>query len=201
MSHFVFVLFLHPLMANSLFIKATHRFTKKGKHHISFCPPYSNITYINIVSCKADVEIDASVGWAGGILGSANKYSTSRVEACYSMGTIKNSGYREVLRVGGIVGGQIYKTWDEKILNYDSSSDTYVELSYSTITSTIPSFLGIGSDTQTSKHVTDCSDITTYFKELYSEYSSYWNFNNQWTWSGTVNGQNKQVKCPRLAWE
>ena len=40
MSHFVFVLFLHPLMANSLFIKATHRFTKKGKHHISFCPPY-----------------------------------------------------------------------------------------------------------------------------------------------------------------
>lgn len=161
----------------------------------------SSIHKFNIVSCKADVEIDASVGWAGGILGSANKYSTSRVEACYSMGTIKNSGYREVLRVGGIVGGQIYKTWDEKILNYDSSSDTYVELSYSTITSTIPSFLGIGSDTQTSKHVTDCSDITTYFKELYSEYSSYWNFNNQWTWSGTVNGQNKQVKCPRLAWE
>ena len=40
MSHFVFALCYHPLMANSLFIKATHRFTKKGKHHISFCPPY-----------------------------------------------------------------------------------------------------------------------------------------------------------------
>ncbi len=42
MSHFVFALCIHPLMANSLFIKATHRFTKKGKHHISFCPPYIN---------------------------------------------------------------------------------------------------------------------------------------------------------------
>ena len=42
MSHFVFALCYHPLMANSLFIKATHRFTKKGKHHISFCPPLNN---------------------------------------------------------------------------------------------------------------------------------------------------------------
>ena len=38
-------------------------------------------------------------------------------------------------------------------------------------------------------------------KELYSEYASNWNFENQWTWTGIINGQNKQVKCPRLAWE
>ena len=65
------------------------------------------------------------------------------------------------------------------------------------------SFKGIGNCKTESEcaYISDCSDITTYFKELYSDYASYWNFNNQWTWSGTVNGQNKQVKCPRLAWE
>ena len=76
-------------------------------------------------------------------------------------------------------------------------------MSYSTITSSQLSFKGIGTsrEEENCAYITDYTDISTYFKELYSEYASHWNFNNQWTWSGTINGQTKQVKCPRLAWE
>ena len=156
-----------------------------------------------IVACKADVEIEVSKGWAGGIIGATYHSRKTSIEACYSMGSIMNTGYGDVLRVGGIVGGNINQDgWGNNINNSDSPSYAYVELSYSTVTSTISSFLGIGSERgESSKYVADCSDITTYFKEAYSEYASHWNFNNKWTWSGTVNGQTKQVKCPRLAWE
>ena len=144
-----------------------------------------------------------SKGWAGGIIGATYRYNETSIEACYSMGSIKNTGYGDALRAGGIVGGNIHQDgYGNDIYNSDTRSDAYVELSYSTITSKISSFLGIGSERgEDSKYVADCSDITTYFKEAYSEYASHWNFNNQWTWSGTVNGQTKQVKCPRLAWE
>lgn len=156
-----------------------------------------------IVACKADVEIEVSKGWAGGIIGATYHSRKTSIEACYSMGSIMNTGYGDVLRVGGIVGGNINQDgWGNNINNSDSPSYAYVELSYSTVTSTISSFLGIGSKRgESSKYVADCSDITTYFKEAYSEYASHWDFNNQWTWSGTINGQTKQVKCPRLAWE
>ena len=47
-----------------------------------------------------------------------------------------------------------------------------------------------------------CKDITTFLKECYnSDYDSYWNYNNTWTWTGTVNGSAVNVSCPRLSWE
>ena len=47
-------------------------------------------------------------------------------------------------------------------------------------------------------------DDTTFVLRLGSkflEYCDYWNFNNGWTWIGTIKGKSKQVICPRLAWE
>lgn len=91
------------------------------------------------------------------------------------------------------------------------TSDNYTSIkhSYSTITSTLTDFDGIKSS-QTNSYTTQytsyssqgyCLDITTAMKECYSDYASYWNFDNTWTWRGIMNGQEVSVSCPRLAWE
>jgi hypothetical protein len=49
--------------------------------------------------------------------------------------------------------------------------------------------------------VYDTDDIALQMEEDYSDYADYWNFANTWTWSGTVDGKRKSVRCPRLAWE
>ena len=93
----------------------------------------------------------------------------------------------------------------------------YAYLSYSTMTSNSGSFYGLGKDitaidcattSQTSstnaysKNVkTDCKDITTFLKECYSEYATYWNFNSNWTWEGKIGGAQVKVNCPKLSWE
>lgn len=147
----------------------------------------SNIT---ISSCKAVVDICTEEGFAGGILGSTGEYAGCTIIASYSSGQLEDDAGSDI---GGITGG-CTDYWRNYIRIY---------MSYSTMTSSQSSFKGIGNCKTESEcaYISDYSDITTYFKELYSDYASYWNFNNQWTWSGTVNGQNKQVKCPRLAWE
>lgn len=158
----------------------------------------------NIYSCKADVLIEVENGWAGGILGSAYKYRTCSAIACYSIGTIKSTGYGSINCIGGIVGGaNLGVDYGGKYQGESNNTAGNVELSYSTITSSLSEFSGIGycDKNVDSYYVSDCSNITTSLKDCYSNHASYWNFNNQWTWSGTVNGQNKQVKCPRLAWE
>lgn len=158
----------------------------------------------NIYSCKADVSIEVENGWAGGILGSAYKYRTCSAIACYSMGTIKSIGYGSINCIGGIVGGaNLGVDYGGKYQGESNNTAGNVELSYSTITSSLSEFSGIGycDKDVDSYYVFDCSNITTSLKDCYSNHASYWNFNNQWTWSGTVNGQNKHVKCPRLAWE
>lgn len=120
------------------------------------------------------------------------------------MGTIKSIGYGSINCIGGIVGGaNLGVDYGGKYQGESNNTAGNVELSYSTITSSLSEFSGIGycDKDVDSYYVSDCSNITTSLKDCYSNHASYWNFNNQWTWSGTVNGQNKQVKCPRLAWE
>ena len=144
-----------------------------------------------ISSCKADSEISVEDGYAGGILGCTDESAGCSIISSYSMGTLSCDENND--NIGGITGGCI-----DKSHNY-----IRVYMSYSTITSQLSSFKGIGTCRTESEcaHIANCENITTYFKELYSNYASNWDFNNEWTWSGTVNGQNKQVKCPRLAWE
>ena len=48
----------------------------------------------------------------------------------------------------------------------------------------------------------NCRDIITFFREQYSsECDQYWNYDKTWTWSGTIDGQQVKVSCPRLKWE
>lgn len=145
-----------------------------------------------ITACKTVANIDVEEGWAGGIWGADGIYGDIDVIACYSAGSL-SSDNPSAYCVGGIAGG----AYRDKISQSGSAS-----LSYSTMTSSLKNFDGMGK-TRCSEcaYVTDHTDITTYFKELYSTHSSYWNFDNEWIWTGTINGQEKQIRCPRLAWE
>ena len=155
----------------------------------------------SVYTSKANAEIIVDSKYAGGITG----YMTSTtIGACYSTGCIDASSSTASV-IGGIVG--------------DASSYSKIYSSYSTVRSTTSSFDGISPETYSdcltvkascTPYVTNvygtniqgyCTDITTYMKECYSDYASYWNFDNTWTWRGIVNGQEVSVSCPRLAWE
>ena len=146
-----------------------------------------------MTSCKSVADIVASDG-AGGIAGMVRQIVT----ACYSDGTItpissSSSGYR----FGGIVG----------YINYCP----IVYHSFSTVTRSISGASGsklydcctVGAlgTSYGSNNQSYCTDITTFMKDCYSNYASYWNYNNTWTWKGTINGKEVSVSCPRLAWE
>jgi hypothetical protein len=141
---------------------------------------YSN-TYVLIVGCKATAAIEGE-DQIGGICG-----GVSEIVACYSHGTIKASA--SASRIGGICSGGI---------NAGS-----VTLCYSAMTCSHSNYLPI----YASSNIVDCysiydtDDIALQMEEAYSDYADYWNFANTWTWSGTVDGKRKSVRCPRLAWE
>lgn len=157
----------------------------------------------NVISCRSDANINISGdGYAGGIYGYTVCVS---VIACYSTGSIvcedNNANY-----VGGIGG-------------YTKSSSN-CDLCYSTITSSCANFSGLSGslhyrylnasdcasvaqdmNATLTNCDTSCRDIATFLKECYSQYASYYNFNNTWTWSGNVAGESKSVNCPKLSWE
>ena len=127
-------------------------------------------------------SLEASNGAAGGILGTSHEYS--KIYGCYAAGTLSASG-------------------DASGIAYRSR----VYLSYSVMTSSSPSYYGIGHKAEgkdcaaTASRASgygdnfkaNCTDITTFLRECYSEYAGYWNFNKNWM-SG-------DVKCPKLSWE
>lgn len=144
-----------------------------------------------VTSCKSVADIFASV-IAGGIAGG----KSCIVKACYSDGTItpiSSSGSY----FGGIIGyaycATVYHSFSTVtccIFGHNNESKLYDCCTVGELLSSN------GSNNQSY-----CTDITTFMKECYSEYASYWNYNNTWTWKGTINGKEVSVSCPRLAWE
>ena len=157
------------------------------------------LTSGTVQGCKADANLSISKGVGGGLVGSVS--GDLKIYGCYSTGSISTQG-----EAGGLLGKRTNQYYYE-----------YAYLSYSTMTSNSNSFYGLGKDltaidcattSQTSstnkysKNVkTDCKDITTFLKECYSEYATYWNFNSNWTWEGTIGGAQVKVTCPKLSWE
>ena len=167
--------------------------------------------YGSIKSCKVNADIVAEGNYVGGIVGYCKYvgYATVPITACYSDGQITVSPRSE--NVGGIVGhGHDYMV---------------VSLSYSTMTSSSSSFDAIGgyqynrsgkeeyaaqivdcctvanTDRGGTNIKSNCTDITSFLRDAYSEHAGLWDFKNTWTWSGKVNGKQVQVSCPYLAWE
>lgn len=150
----------------------------------------------DIISCKADVDLTVNSSYGGGIVGLC---STGNIICCYTTGIIKSTSNSRTL--GGIQG--------------DYSGGGYgnnVQVCYSTIISSNSYFDGLAgsgdckysactaSTRYSGTNKGKCRDITTFIKELYQN-GDYWNFNNIWTWTGTIDGDQVNVSCPRLAWE
>lgn len=160
-----------------------------------------------IIASKADVELTASKGYGGGIVGYVHTtYQLDGIVACYATGTLKGNSSETTF--GGLLGGAI-------------GSGYYCTLmSYSTVTSQITNFDGIAGERsavsgEKSSYTASvaptrfkdtnqggCKDITSFLRECYqSAYDKYWNYKNTWTWSGVISGEPVKVSCPRLSWE
>ena len=184
-----------------------HQCSYQGKlQAIEYVGGLTGYQYNSVSISKANAHIIVDGKYAGGITGYLSSDQT--ITACYSTGQIDGSS-STVSSVGGMVG---------------DSYSARIYSSYSTVHSTIGGFDGISPqsyewylrvyDSCTPYTTTvyipnvsepnvqgNCTDITTFMKSCNSDYASYWNFDNTWTWRGTVNGQEVSVSCPRLAWE
>lgn len=167
-----------------------------GGSHIGGIAGYA----LKIISCRANADISCTEKGAGGIAGCLS--NSSSIIASYSNGTISASS-ATAEDLGGIFGTR-----------RDDYGVTSVKHSYSTVISKNDNFDGFGdycsledcctittTDRTGTNTQSNCTDITTFMKECYSDYAEYWNFNNTWTWKGTINGEEVSVSCPKLAWE
>lgn len=141
-----------------------------------------------ITGCKANAKITTTNDYAGGIFGDIQ--AESKVVACYATGELECEN-AEAERIGGIGGRTRY--------GYSNQQ----ELCYSAVSSSNANFsdICVGSDKKNCTSVASCDNITEYLQSCYSEYADYYNFNNTWTWTGTVNGKTVSISCPKLAWE
>lgn len=149
----------------------------------------------NIQTSKVEavINVKSGYGYAGGIAGQAY-----RIVGCYASGTINYAGTEKY--VGGVAGGGPME------LCYSTMTSNYVDyggfLGYSHYTevkdcaTVAPQSEGTMTNCQLS-----CTNITEFLQNCYSEYADYFDFNNTWTWTGTINGKTVNVSCPKLYWE
>ena len=146
--------------------------------------------------CKVDAEVVARESCAGGLIGYNSNYD-AKVVGCYTHGYVNAK-----TDCGGLVGD--FSSYSEQCYlcfsAMESAAGSFKGLGDGGYTdcATVHSYLGSSRGTNVRA---SCTDITTFLQECYSDYASYWNYNNTWTWKGTINGKEVSVSCPRLAWE
>jgi hypothetical protein len=123
------------------------------------------------------------IGKVGGIVGATYGWGGKKFICCYTNGTLAASGYYS------------------DIAGYCDGGSTTSIMTYTTMQCENSEFKPTGSHEVNCYSIYDTDNIAQKMEEAYSDYADYWNFDNTWTWSGKVNGKQKSVKCPRLAWE
>ena len=151
---------------------------------------------LQIVACKSNADFNVSDDYCGGIVGYA--------------------GECDVVVISSYSSGKVYCDNSQAAFLSGLANSSSLYLCYSTMTSDHSKFGGLGTNASatdcaslidakaycnTTNCDTSCNDINTFLKESYSDYASYYNFNNIWIWNGTIEGKSKSVKCPRLSWE
>ena len=166
----------------------------EGESHVGGIIGQSNGGFLN--GCKVDAEVVARESCAGGLIGYNSNYN-AQVVGCYTHGYVNAK-----TDCGGLVGD--FSSYSEQCYlcfsAMESSAEYFKGLGDGGYTdcATVHSYHGSSRGTNVR---TSCTDITTFLQECYSDYASYWNYNNTWTWKGTINGKEVNVSCPRLAWE
>lgn len=167
----------------------------------------SSTTQTHIYACKTNVSIVVSDDYAGGIVADHKGGHLYGVfYSSYSMGTIssKNSNASHLGGICATVEYEIeahlcYSTISSSHNNFDSmyggSNSRFYGYDCASIAPYSNDYIR-GSNCNLS-----CDNITEFLHSCYSNYASYYNFNNTWTWTGTINGQTVNVSCPKLSWE
>ena len=140
---------------------------------------------VDIICCKvvANIEGDDRVG---GIVGSTSGWGDIKFICCYTNGVLKCSNVDDCAGVvgfwtaGGATSVMTYTTMQSENGEIYPTGSRFDEDCYS---------------------INETDNIAQKMKEAYSDYAHYWNFDNTWTWTGIVDGKQKSVICPRLAWE
>lgn len=148
----------------------------------------------DIKTSKVEAVINVKDNYAGGIAG----YSENIV-GCYSSGTINYAGTGKY--VGGLVGSSgsmelCYSTMTSNYVDYGGFKGYSSTASVKDCATVAPQSKGTMTNCQLS-----CTNITEFLQNCYSEYADYFDFNNTWTWTGTINGKTENVPCPKLYWE
>lgn len=187
-----------------------------GTYYVGGIVGAGDRTTINNSSYKGTLTGNSYVG---GIAGDISEVYASKVEAVINVND----------KAGGIVGsGKIIGCYSSGTINCDGGSgkciggisgwDYYsVEFNYTTMTSNYDNYSAFGGygnakandcaavTSQSKCGMTNCqlscTNITEFLQNCYSEHADYFNFNNTWTWTGTINGKTENVSCPKLYWE
>ncbi len=156
-----------------------------------------------VSGCKVEAVIKAKK-YVGGITGYNNFYSS--IIGCYSSGTIICDSGSES---SGICGVTRRGYTHEIIFSYstitsgNSVYDAYAKGEYSYGGGSVKDCAAVTSQSKCSMTncQLSCTNIAEFLQNCYSEHADYFNFNNTWTWTGTINGKTVNVSCPKLYWE
>lgn len=151
-----------------------------------------------VYASKVEAVINAKDD-AGGIVG--NQYGfNNKIIGCYSSGTINRDGGsgNYIGRIAGWVGSsQVQFTYTTMTSNY---ADCATFVAYEGIKKDCAAVTARSEYSMTNCQLS-CTNITEFLQNCYSEHADYFNFNNTWTWTGTINGKTENVSCPKLYWE
>jgi hypothetical protein len=157
-----------------------------------------------VYASKVEAVINAK-NYAGGIVGYLQGYGKNKIIGCYSSGTINRDGGsgNYIGRIAGWVSSvRVQFTYTTMTSNYadcatfvayDGTAYEWTKKDCAAVTSRSEYYM---TNCQLS-----CTNITEFLQNCYSEHADYFNFNNTWTWTGTINGKTENVSCPKLYWE
>ncbi len=144
----------------------------------------STTSTYSIVACMARTNIKSKTnGEAGGLCGDM-QYAACL--ACYTDGTISTSS-----------------SYISPFIAYSSIGAT-AELCYSTMTDASRRSIkgsNFNATTRNSFTANSTTSIATLLKNTGSKYLNYYNFDNTWKWTGTIDGVSYTHNCPKLYWE
>ena len=174
--------------------KSSYKGTLTGSTYVGGIAGMISEVYASKVEAVINTKNDA-----GGIVGYQSGWD-NKIIGCYSSGTINRDGGsgNYIGRIVGWVGSSQVQ------FNYTTMTSNYADCA------TFVAYNGTKEDcaavTSRSEYSMtncqlSCTNITEFLQNCYSEHADYFDFNNTWTWTGTINGKTENVSCPKLYWE
>lgn len=190
--------FVGGIVGSALSInKSSYKGTLTGSNKVGGIAGAAHSVYASKVEAVINAKDDA-----GGIVG-YQSYSDggNKIIGCYSSGTINRDGGsgKYIGRIAGWVTSysQVQFTYTTMTSNY---ADCATFVAYQGTKKDCAAVTSRSEGSMTNCQLS-CTNIAEFLQNCYSEHADYFDFNNTWTWTGTINGKTENVPCPKLYWE